>query len=66
MEDRERLRRPSVITEETVEKVHYVCEAERRQSVRRVAAVCTIPKTTVHRTMRDHLLLKPYKGHFVQ
>ena len=66
MEDRERSGRPSVITEETVEKVHYVCEAERRQSVRRVAAVCTIPKTTVHRTMRDHLLLKPYKGHFVQ
>ena len=48
VEDRERSERPSVITEETVEKVHYVCEAERRQSVRTVAAVCAIPKTTVH------------------
>ena len=28
VDDRERSGRPSVITEETVEKVHYVCEAE--------------------------------------
>ena len=33
MEDRERSGRLSVITEETVEKVHDVCEAERRQNV---------------------------------
>ena len=66
VEDRERSGRPQVITEETVEKVHYVCEAERRQSVRTVAAACAIPKTTVHRIMRESLLLKPYKGHFVQ
>ena len=66
MEDRERSGRPSVITEETVEKVHDVCEVEQRQSVRRVAAACTIPKSTVHRIMREHLLLKLYKGHFVQ
>ena len=58
--------RPSVSTEETVEKVHDVCEAERRQSVRTVAAACAIPKSTVHRIMREHLVLKPYKGHFVQ
>ena len=56
----------SIITEETVEKVHDVCEAERRQSVRTVAAACPTPKTTVHRIMREHLLLKSYKGHFVQ
>ena len=66
VEDRKRSERPSVITEETVEKVHDVCEAERRESVRRVAAACAIPKSTVHRIMREHLLLKPYKGHFVQ
>ena len=66
VEDRERSGRPSVITEETVERVHYICEVERRQSVRTVAAACAIPKTTVHRIMREHLLLKPYKGHFVQ
>ena len=66
VEDRERSGRSSVITEETVEKVHYVCEAERRQSVRTVAATCAIPKTTVHQIMRQHLLLKPYKGYFVQ
>ena len=66
MEDRERLGRPSVITEETVEKIPDVCEAERRQSVRTVAAACAFPKSTVHRVMREHLLLKPYKGHFVQ
>ena len=66
VEDRERSGRPSVITEETVEKVDYICEAERRQSVRTVAAACAIPKTTVHRIMTEHLLLKPYKGHFVQ
>ena len=66
VEDRESSRRSSVITEETVEKVHYVCEAERRQSVRTVAVACAIPKTTVHGIMREHLLLKPYKGHFVQ
>ena len=66
VEDRERSGRPSVITEETVEKVHDVCEAERRQSVRTVADACAISKTTVHRIMREHLLLKPYKGHFVQ
>ena len=66
VEDRERSGRPSVITEETVEKVHYVCEAERRQSVRRVAAACSIPKTIVHQIMRENLLLKPYRGHFVQ
>ena len=66
MKDRERSGRPSVITEETVEKVHDACEAGRRQSVRTVAAACAIPKTTVHRIMREHLLLKPYKQHFVQ
>ena len=66
VEDWEGSGRPSVITEETVEKVRDVCEAERRQSVRTVAAVCAIPKTTVHRIMREHLLLKPYKRHFVQ
>ena len=66
VEDWERSGRPSVITEETVESVHYVCEAERRQSVRTVVAACATPKTTVHRIMREHLLLKPYKGHFVQ
>ena len=66
VEDRERPGRPSVITEETVEKVHDVCEAGRRQSVRTVAAACTIPKTAVHRIMREHLLLKPYKEYFVQ
>ena len=66
VEDRERSGRPSVITEETVEKVHDVCETERRQSVRMGAAACAIPKTTMHRIMREHLLLKPYKGHFVQ
>ena len=59
VEDRERSGRPSVITEETVEKVHDVCEAERRQSVRTVAASCAIPKSTVRRIMREHLLLKP-------
>ena len=66
VEDRERSGRSSVIKEEAVEKVHYGCEAERRQSVRTVAAACAIPKTTMHRIMREHLLLKPYKGHFVQ
>ena len=66
VEDRERSGRPLVITEETVGKVHDVSEAERRQSIRTVAAVCAIPKTTVHRIMREHLLLKPYKGHLVQ
>ena len=66
VEDRERSGRSSVITEETAEKVHYVCETERRQNVRTVAAACAIPKTTVHRIMREQLLLKPYKGHFVQ
>ena len=30
VEDRKRSGRPSVITKETVEKVHCVCEAERR------------------------------------
>ena len=54
VEDRERLGRHSVITEETVEKVHYVCEAEQRQSVQTVAAACAIPKTTVHRIMSEH------------
>ena len=66
VEDRERSGRPSIITEETVEKVHDVCEAEQRQSVRTVAAACAIPKSTVHRIMREHLLIKPCKGHFVQ
>ena len=66
VEDRERSGRPSIITEETVEKVHDVCEAERKQSVRTVAAACAIPKTTVHRIMSEHLLINPYKGHFVQ
>ena len=66
VEDRKRSGRPSVITEEIVEEVRDVCEAERRQNVRTVAAVCAIPKDTVHRTMREHLLLQPYKGHFVQ
>ena len=66
VEDRERAGRPSVITEETFEKVRDVCEAERRQSVRTVAAAGAIPRTTVHRITREYLLLKPYKGHFVQ
>ena len=66
VEDREHSERSSIITEETVEKVHYVCEAELRQSVQTVAAACAIPKITVHRIMREYLLLKPYKGHFVQ
>ena len=66
VEHRERSRRPPVITEETVEKVRDVCEAERRQNVRTVAVACAISKTTVHRIMREHLLLKLYKRHFVQ
>ena len=66
VEDPERSGKPSGITEELVEKVHDVCKAERRQSVRTVPAACAIPKTTVHRIMREHLLLKPYKGYFVQ
>ena len=66
VEDRERSGRPSKITEEKIDEVSDVLENEPQSSVRSVAIVCSIPSTTAHRIMTEHLSLKPYKVQFVK
>ena len=66
VEDKERSGRPSKITEEKIEEVQGFLENQPQSSVRTVATACSIPRTTIHRIMREHLSLKPYKMHFVQ
>ena len=66
VEDRERPGRPSEITEEKIDEVAEVIENEPQSSVRSVATACSIPRTTAHRIMTEHLSLKPYKVQFVQ
>ena len=66
VEDRERPGRPSEITEEKIDEVAEVIENEPQSSVRTVATACSIPRTTAHRIMTEHLSLKPYKVQFVQ
>ena len=66
VEDRERPGRPSEITEEKIDEVAEVIENEPQLNVRSVATACSIPRTTAHRIMTEHLSLKPYKVQFVQ
>ena len=66
VEDRPRSGRPVTITEEKIDDVRNVCEAEPCSSVRSVAIACAIPQTTTHRIMTGHLSLKPFKSQFVQ
>ena len=61
VEDRERPGRPSEITEEKIDEVAEVIENEAQSSVRSVATACSIPRTTAHRIMTEHLSLKSYK-----
>ena len=64
VEDRERSRRPSVITEETVEKVHYVCEAERRQSIRNNSSCLCHPKDHSASNYERAFIAKTIQGTF--
>ena len=66
IEDRERSGRPSEITEEKIDEVAEVIENEPQTSVPSVATTCSIPRTTAHRIMTEHLSLKLYKVQFVQ
>ena len=66
VEDCQRSGRPSTITEEKVGKFRDDCESKGNSSVQTVATACSIPRTTVHRIMTEHLSLKLYKTHFVQ
>ena len=66
VEHRERSGRPSEITEEKIDEVSDVLENGLQSSVRSVAILCSIPPTTAHRIMTEHLSLKPYKVQFVQ
>ena len=66
VEDRERPGRLSEITEEKIDEVAEVIENEAQSSIRSVAVACSIPRTTAHRIMTEHLSLKPYKVQFVQ
>ncbi len=63
VKDRKRSGRPSKIREEKVDEVHHVCGNEPQSSVRAVATICSIPRTTrtiAHRTMTEYLLMKLY------
>ena len=66
VEDRERPGRPSEITEEKIDEVAEVIENEPQLSVRFIATTCSIPRTTAHRIITEHLSLKRYKVQFVQ
>ena len=66
VEDRERPRRPSKITEEKIDEVREVRENEPQSCVRVVATACSIPPTTAYRIMTEYLFLKPCKVQFVQ
>ena len=66
IEDRERPERPSEITEEKIDEVAEVIENEPQSSVRSVATACSMPRTTAHRIMTEHLSLTPYKVQLVQ
>ena len=61
VEDRERPGRPSEITEEKIDEVAEVIENELQSSVRSVATGYSIPRTTAHQIMTEHLSLKSYK-----
>lgn len=66
VEDRKRSGRRSVVTDNMVSKVAAVIENNPQCSVRTVAAVSSISRTTTHRIMTKQLSLKPYKVHFIQ
>ena len=66
VEDRERPGRLSEITEGKIDEVAEVIENEPQSSVKPVATACSIPRTTAHRIMTEHLSLKLYKVQFVQ
>ena len=59
--DREHPGRPLEIIKEKIDEIAEVIENETQSSVRSVATVCSIPRTTAHRIMTEHLSLKPYK-----
>ena len=66
VEDRQRPGRPSQITEEKIDQVAELIENEAQSSVRSVATADSIPPTTAHRIITEHLSLKLYKVQFVQ
>lgn len=64
--DRERPRRLPSTTLEKLDEIEEVLSNNVMSSVRRVFGEVSMPKTTVHRTMRDVLGYKPYKIHLTQ
>eukprot|EP00106_Octopus_bimaculoides_P007323 XP_014774765.1 PREDICTED: uncharacterized protein LOC106872333 [Octopus bimaculoides] len=55
-----------VTSEETVERVRQKLLRSPKNSIRRTRLETQIPPTAVWRVLRKHLLMKPYKLHFVQ
>ena len=64
--DRERTGRPSLATPEKLDEIEGVLSNNAMVSVRRVSDEVDMPKTTVHRIMRNVLGYKPYKMHATQ
>ena len=65
VEDSPRSGRPSV-EEAKVEKIREVFEDNNTTSIRKAAAITDIPKSTVHKALRQNLQMKPYKIFYAQ
>ena len=58
-EDAPRMGRPSTITtDENIEIVELTVMRDRQISIRRVAYELSIPKTTIHEIMNNHMSMK--------
>ena len=66
VENLERSRRPSKITEERFNEVHHITENQQQTSVRTAASACSTFRIIARRIITEYLLLKPYKAQFVQ
>ena len=64
--DRERSGRPSVATPEKLDAIEKVLSNNAMISVRRVSQEVNVPRSTVHRTMRNVLGYNPYTMHLTQ
>jgi transposase len=60
VEDRTRSRRPSTITEYTINEVEEALNREPQTSLRKIAREMNISKDKTHRIIRDIIGFKPY------
>ncbi|UYV72817.1 hypothetical protein LAZ67_10000876 [Cordylochernes scorpioides] len=53
------------VTQENIDKIHYLVMLDRRMTVRQIEETLGIPKTTVDRIMREHLGLRKLSARWV-